>query len=142
MAKTKSATRAVNVLGTTYVIHFKDYNDDPSFADESIDGYCDAITHEIVVCNMKTWPGMENSSTDRREAKERETLRHEIVHAFLNGSGLRYSSLMYKEGWATNEEMVDWFAMQGPKIFVAWLAVGALEVKVDGSESYTVPLTQ
>ena len=43
-------------------------------------------------------------------------LRHEIIHAFLNESGLSDSSNSV-EAWAKNEEMVDWFAIQSPKIF-------------------------
>jgi hypothetical protein len=29
-------------------------------------------------------------------------------------------------GWAKNEEMVDWFALQGPKIYAAWKEAGAI----------------
>src|SRR5574344_71253 len=42
-------------------------------------------------------------------------LRHEIIHAFLYESGLEESSCS-TDAWATNEEMVDWFAHQFPKI--------------------------
>jgi len=28
--------------------------------------------------------------------------------------------------WARNEEMIDWFALQGPKILKAWQEAGAL----------------
>jgi hypothetical protein len=31
------------------------------------------------------------------------------------------------DAWARNEEMVDWFAMQGPKIYKIWREVGAVE---------------
>ena len=53
------------------------------------------------------------------------TLRHEIVHAFLGESGLSANS-NETDAWARNEEMVDWIAIQGPKIWKAWKEVGAV----------------
>ncbi len=53
------------------------------------------------------------------------TLRHEIVHAFLGESGLSANS-NESDAWARNEEMVDWFALQGPKIYKAWQEAGAV----------------
>ncbi|MGL5549337.1 MAG: hypothetical protein ACRC17_05685 [Culicoidibacterales bacterium] len=44
---------------------------------------------------------------------KKETVRHEVIHAFLSESGLRDSST---NAWAVNEEMVDWFAIQWHKI--------------------------
>lgn len=43
-------------------------------------------------------------------------MRHEITHAFFFESGLQESSLQYCNGWAENEEMVDWVAVQFPKM--------------------------
>ena len=53
-----------------------------------------------------------------------QSLRHEIVHAFLAESGLYRSSNEYKGPWPMNEEMVDWFAVQSPKIFRAYQELG------------------
>ena len=53
-------------------------------------------------------------------------LRHEIVHAFFNESGLMDSSLQYSGGWAKNEEMVDWIASQFNKIMECFKAAGCL----------------
>jgi hypothetical protein len=50
-----------------------------------------------------------------KQAQEKTTLRHEIIHAFIAESGLRGSSLDVSH-WALNEEMVDWFALQLPKM--------------------------
>jgi hypothetical protein len=47
---------------------------------------------------------------------QKEVLRHEIIHAFLYESGLD-ACAGPAESWASNEEMVDWFAIQSPKIF-------------------------
>ena len=54
-------------------------------------------------------------------AIRRQTLRHEIVHAFFLESGLGSES-----DYAQNEELVDWIARQGPKLYRAWAEAGAL----------------
>lgn len=46
---------------------------------------------------------------------------HEIVHAFFFESGLGGES-----DYAQNEELVDWIARQGPKLYRAWAEAGAL----------------
>ena len=42
-------------------------------------------------------------------------IRHEIIHAFLYESGMKECSSA-TQSWVENEEMVDWFAIQIPKI--------------------------
>ncbi len=108
--------QTVKILGTDYKVVFKNYKDDPLFEKRSIDGYCDDIAKKIVVCNIKTYPGYEDESAEYCAKVERQTLRHEVIHAFLSESGLEHSSLQYSGGWAKNEEMVDYFALQMPKI--------------------------
>ena len=56
-----------------------------------------------------------------KEMQERKNHRHEIIHAFLCESGLAENST-----WAQEEEMVDWFAKQAPKLIKAWKEAGAL----------------
>lgn len=46
-------------------------------------------------------------------------MRHEVIHAFLFESGLAENSNI-SDAWAVNEEMVDWLAIQAPKIFKAF----------------------
>ena len=116
----------VNILGTEYTITRKKYEDEAIFKDRSIDGYCDSNTKEIVVCDLSTYPGWENESENSKRISEKLTLRHEITHAFLSESGLADNTLHYDAGWAQNEEMVDWIACQGPKIYAAWQSVDAL----------------
>ena len=116
----------INILGTKYTVKKKRYKDDPFFDRNSWDGYCSENTKEIVYCDMTTFPGWEYESPKAVESCEKETLRHEIVHAFFNESGLSYSSSKNSGPWAKNEEMVDWIALQGPKIYKAWEAAGVL----------------
>ena len=120
------AVMKISVLGTSYTIRKRKYDADPLFEKRSWDGYCSENTKEIVHCDMTTFPGWEDETPEAVERCEKATLRHEIVHAFLNESGLSYSSSRNNNPWAKNEEMVDWIALQGPKIYEAWKKAGAL----------------
>lgn len=101
----------IDVLGTEYVIHYRNEHDDLLLDGKYRDGYTDNSTHEIVICNQK-----EDCELQNYENYRKSVLRHEIIHAFLYESGLDSSSNSYG-AWAINEEMVDWFAIQSPKIF-------------------------
>lgn len=116
----------INILGTEYTITVKKYEEDEAFERRSIDGYCDSWTKQIVVCDMTTHKQWQYEPQEMAVSAKKETLRHEIIHAFLNESGLADSSVLFDGPWAKNEEMVDWFALQGPKIYKAWQEVGAL----------------
>ena len=116
----------VSVLGTEYEVIKKKFDEDPYFDKRSYDGYCDSIEHRIVYCDMTTYRGWENEPETRAAIAEKATLRHEIVHAFFNESGLQESTSLFEEGWAKNEEMIDWIAIQGPKIYKAWEEAGAV----------------
>ena len=110
----------INVLGTEYELVKRKWGEDKTFEKNSWVGYCDEVLKKIVICDMKTYPDWEEKSDETILTEERNCLRHEITHAFLNESGLSYSSLNYSGGWAKNEEMVDWFAIQGEKIYKCW----------------------
>lgn len=115
----------INVLGAEYTITVKKYDEDESFERCGIGGYCTGFTKQIVVCDMSTYKGLEYETLEALDAFTKKNLRHEIVHAFFEESGLADNSTTI-EGWARNEEMVDWFALQGPKIYKAWQEAGAL----------------
>ena len=116
----------VNILGTPYTVTTKKYDEEEAFERRSIDGYCDGMTKEIVICDMTTYKGWEHEPKETAIISQKETLRHEIVHAFFNESGLMDSSLSIVEPLAKNEEMIDWIALQGPKIYKAWQEADAL----------------
>lgn len=118
--------QTVSILGTTYTITVKRYDEDEAFARCSICGYCDSLTRQIVICDMSTYKGWEHEPPDTADAAQKETLRHEIVHAFFEESGLSDSSNTVEGAWAKNEEMVDWIAVQGPKLYAAWQDAGCL----------------
>lgn len=116
----------INVLGTEYTITIKKYDEDCTFKRYKANGYCSSTEKGIVLCDMATYPDWEDETDSVREKQMAETLRHEIVHAFFEESGLSTNSNPVEEAWARNEEMVDWIAMQGPKIYKAWKEAGAV----------------
>lgn len=111
----------VDILGSKWTIKKVDFNKDKTFHNSDICAYCNMYTRTIFRCDMKTYPCEWKDQPESVLIEcEKQNLRHEIVHAFLFESGLNDNSSVYKSGWATNEEMVDWFALQGPKIYKAW----------------------
>lgn len=112
------ADRNVHILGSVWTIKEQSVNENPML--ENCDGYCDWTTRQIVIEREQT------GTLGDMEAYIRKVLRHEIVHAFLFESGL-YESTAPTDAWAKNEEMVDWFAKQGQKIYDAWKEAGALD---------------
>lgn len=117
---------SVNILGATYSIELKKYDDDPVFKKREAMGYMSGIAHMIVICDAKTYPGCDDLSEEMYNIANKDTLRHEIVHCFLEESGLSSNSFSVDGPWATNEEMIDWFALQGPKIYKAWIEADAI----------------
>lgn len=103
----------VNILGSEWSVKFGNEKEYPNLA--KMDGYTDSSTKDIVVDDMKTSCGQVGSKADL-ESYQKQVVRHEIIHAFLLESGLDSNSNS-ADSWAVNEEMVDWFAIQTPKIF-------------------------
>lgn len=116
----------INVLGTDYKIIVKKYDEDEAFDRCSFCGYCDSYSKEIVICDMHTYKGWENEPEQSIIQAQKETLRHEIVHAFLNESGLSCNGHSTQYSWAKDEEIVDWIAIQGVKIYKAWTEADAI----------------
>lgn len=109
---------AVNVLGTQYSVRVCDAAQEPRIAD--YDGFCDDSTKEIFLTpDLLRGDPLEGKKD--LAAVTRKVLRHEITHAFLCESGLAENS-----DWAQNEELVDWIAIQGPKLAKAWKEAGAI----------------
>ena len=107
----------INVLGSEWTIVERSEAEDKNL--ENADGYCDWTTRTIVIEREIT------GTLGDMESYIRKVKRHEIVHAFLEESGLAECAYS-PEAWAHNEEMVDWFARMGPRIYAAWLAADAL----------------
>ena len=94
--------KCVNILNRKYKILHKTEDEDEFLV--GLTGYVDHMTKEIVI------------KDDLGAELEAETIRHEVIHAYLYCSGLGFSTVNTNGGWSQNEEMVDWFAIQLPYI--------------------------
>ena len=103
----------VNVLGTEYKIIREEMKD------ATYDGYCDYTFKTI---KLRTDNVNELGDFDYLMKKQ---LRHEIIHAFLYESGLS-SNFEHCKQFGHEETIVDWFAIQFPKIEEAIKSVNAL----------------
>lgn len=102
----------INILGSQWKIVYGSENEYPAL--KEMDGYMDSSTRTIVVSNMHYAEKQPGAKVNMLEYI-RQVTRHEIIHAFLFESGLDVSSSK-TDAWAVNEEMVDWFSIQFPKI--------------------------
>lgn len=107
---TKFKDKSVSVLGTEYAISFDTEKNDPEL--KGLSGYCLTTRKKIVIDKELKDP----------DTTHKWVLRHEIVHAFFYESGLD------KEApWADAEEqLVDWIAIQFPKMLKAMQDADAL----------------
>lgn len=105
--------KSVNVLGTEYKIKFKKLSSDEG------DGECDWTNKTLII--------RKNNINNIGNFKElqKNTLRHEITHAFMCESGLSHN-WQHPSEFGQDETTVDWFAIQSPKIFKAFGEVGCL----------------
>ena len=85
--------------------------------EEKYAGYCSANERLIVIADFDDKDNFHFLSESEKDTYAKRTLRHEIIHAFLNESGLSDSASVPVCSWAKHEEMVDWIAIQSPKIF-------------------------
>lgn len=109
-------TNKINILGTIYTIEKHNPDDDPKLYNAA--GYCETYSKKIIVGNVKDDPQNLENINEYLD----KVLRHEIVHAFFFESGLATNS-----HYATNEELVDWIALQGPKIYEVWQKAEAIK---------------
>lgn len=109
----------IDILGSRWTIEERSEAEDERLSD--CDGFCDWTVRKIVI-ERETEGNLEDMDRYIRKVK-----RHEIIHAFLFECGLSEAALP-TEAWARNEEMVDWLARMGERIYKAWKDAGAVEV--------------
>lgn len=112
--------KKVNILGTEYVIETHKVSEDDVLKNNQWSGYCCGDEPLIVIADCDDKEYFEDYTEKEKKQFISKTLRHEIIHAFFNESGLQSSANSCDKSWARNEEMVDWFAIQAPKIFKAF----------------------
>lgn len=111
-------SKTINILGSNYTLTVSSKAEEPRL--ESCDGLCDETVKELLVDNYAEDAG-DQTCKKNLAVQIRKNKRHEIIHAFLFESGLAENS-----SWAQNEEMVDFFAIQFPKLLEAFKAADAL----------------
>ena len=90
-------------------------------SDEEVDGFCDYTNHVICI------RGDNHNNVGNFKRLQDKSLRHEIVHAFLAESGLQ-SNFEHCQEFGHEETMVDWIAIQFPKIAKVYEKLGILEI--------------
>lgn len=98
----------INILGTDYTIFTNVSEQEKTFMKDN-DGVTDFTTKEIFIAILDDGNPM---NMQNMRVYEDRTIRHEIVHAILFESGLDHNTK-----WARDEEIVDWIAIQTPKLF-------------------------
>ena len=90
--------KSIVILGTKYKISQTNERDDCDLEDNL--GYHNSADKVIAIDIEK----------HRTRKGKNCTFRHEVIHAYLHESGLAHNCRWH------NEEMVDWLALQFPKI--------------------------
>lgn len=101
----------VTILGEQWTIREKTTKD--------YDGAADKTSRTIYVLPADT-----ETDLGEFEKYRKKVLRHEIIHAFLYECGLAENFAHPEMGH--DETFVDWFAIQGKRIYTAWQEAGAL----------------
>lgn len=99
--------KEINILGTTYKLY---ENIDPKEFPEGMAALTQFYSKSIKIIDYN------KIDSDHSIEQVKQTIRHELVHAFLFESGLASNSFQ-NGAWAENEEIVDWIAHQTPKMF-------------------------
>ena len=102
----------VNILGTDYTI-----KNDTTVVNSGLDGDCNDFSKVIRIRDVAE---MLDATAVYAEKEERvkQVKRHELLHAFFHESGL--------EEYSTDEVLVDWIAIQAPKLMKAFQEAGAI----------------
>ena len=108
----------INILGTEYKLTV--CSEDEDLRLNGMDGLTDETTKELLIESYEKNKDDPNCKQNL-QVQINKVKRHEIIHAFLFESGLAENS-----AWAQNEEMVDFFAIQFPKLLKAFETAGAL----------------
>lgn len=111
--------KTVHILGTEYKVQYHTSKEDDLI--KECDGYCDKTSHTIVVSKKPA-----TCDLDDYTVYQKKVLRHEIIHAFLFESGFQAEVNWLAKDQEHPEMMVDWFAIQFPKMIEAFKEADAL----------------
>lgn len=97
----------VNILGQDYKIRECSEEQFPKLKLLEADGLFEGYSKEIIIDKSLNDPKLQNY--ERLDLLKNKVIRHEIMHAFFYESGL--------DNYSDDERLVDWLALQLPKIF-------------------------
>lgn len=103
----------MDILGSNYELV-----QDSSLLKKGLDGCCIKYRKQIRVLPTEKMLD-DKDNYEEKQKRYNEVLRHEMVHAFFNESGL--------DKYSDDEILVDWIAMQFPKMFKLFKEYQCLE---------------
>ena len=98
----------VSILGTDYIIMCDTTKE---LIDKGLDGQVNVYNKIITIRNIQDMLDEDSSIYDKK-LRYNDTLKHEIIHAFLFESGL--------ENYCNDEILVDWISKQWNKMTTAF----------------------
>lgn len=117
--------QTVMILGTEYRIEIHKWSEDKELSQNSWAGYCCSSLPLIVIADFDDEEHFWFSSEEEKDVYFKRCLRHEIIHAFLNESGLK-DNFEHVSRMGHEETMVDWIANQFLKITAVYEELGIL----------------
>lgn len=109
----------LNILGTKWKLKEVSRDTDPMFG--TVDGFTDRSSRTMLVASESVCePGAFMNWPEYLKSVK----RHEIIHAFMIESGLAQE--MYHPPYGTDEQAVDFFAIQFPKMIEVFQKAEAL----------------
>ena len=105
--------KTVNILGTEYKVVI-----DESLEKTEFDGLHNTYSKQVSVRKVDDMLADE-PDIEQKQRRFEEVMRHEVMHAFFIESGLT--------DYCLNEQLVDWFAIQSPKIFKVFKELGVIK---------------
>lgn len=106
----------IKILGTEYEIITQKESENRKL--EGSNGLCEIYSKKIILSEIED----DIHNYDNLNLYKNRVLRHEIIHAFFAESGLRSNS-----EYAENEELVDWIAIQVPKMLKIFQELNILD---------------
>ena len=110
---------AVSILGQEYKLLKGNETQYPVLKDAN--GYVDLYAKKIIIDETFTTPGS-NFKSECPDLALNHIYRHEIIHAFFSESGINYNLSTDEE-----ESLVDWIALQFPKMRRVFAELGVAD---------------
>lgn len=92
----------IKILGTEYNLKVLE-----ELPDTNCDGLCYTYEKQILVKDQNKMLDTD-SSEDAKKARYNEVVRHEVIHAFFNESGL--------DSYSSDETLIEYLSRQIPKM--------------------------